>query len=64
MAEQDLLPRFLRRGGVRGGDRIATGDGSGKADLLLLRIVSEECVFEQWSLDDEVTTTVAVRARK
>jgi len=26
--------------------------------------VSEECVFEQWSLDDEVATTVAVRARK
>jgi len=26
--------------------------------------VSEECVFEQWSLDDEVTTTVAVSARK
>jgi len=26
--------------------------------------VSEECVFEQWSLDDEVTTTIAVRARK
>jgi len=26
--------------------------------------VSEEFVFEQWSLDDEVTTTVAVRARK
>ena len=39
-------------------------EGSEKADLLLLRIVSEECVFEQWSLDDEVTTTVAIRARK
>ena len=39
-------------------------DGNDKADLLLLRIVSEECVFEQWSLDAEVTTTVAVRARK
>ena len=64
LAEQDLLPRLLRRGGVRGGDRIARADGNDKADLLLLRIVSEECVFEQWSLDDEVTTTVAVRARK
>ena len=39
-------------------------DGNDKADLLLLRIESEEYVFEQWSLDDEVTTTVAVRARK
>ena len=39
-------------------------EGNDKADLLLLRIVSKECVFEQWSLDDEVTTTVAVRARK
>ena len=39
-------------------------ESSEKADLLLLRIVSEGCVFEQWSLDDEVTTTVAIRARK
>ena len=39
-------------------------DGNDKADLLLLRIESEEFVFEQWSLDDEVATTIAVRARK
>ena len=39
-------------------------EGNDKADLLLLRIVSKECVFEQWSLDDEVATTIAVRARK
>ena len=64
MAEQDLLPRLLRGGGVRGCDRIARGEGNGKADLLLLRIESEEFVFEQWSLDDEVATTIAVRARK
>ena len=49
---------------MRWGVRIARMDGNDKADLLLLRIVSEECGCEQWALDDEVATTVAVRARK
>ena len=54
MAEQDLLPGLLSCGRDSGGDVIAGIDrNSEKADLLLLRIESEEYVFEEWVLDEE-----------